>query len=384
MKIAYIMRYWPVYGGGETITVSLANELVCRGHEVHALYTYHNTSEPMPYDLDSRIRQMQLHTIERYDLKDVNLLHDYLLQNQIDVMINQWGSTTLCDEARRGTKTKLVTCWHLDVVQKQSPSSTKQKILRFLLGDKYFQRYRQKKQLENHFNNFNRSDKYVFLSRSFEENYRVLSKIKNFENKLESVPNPLTYDLNYNRADMARKKKQVLFVGRILESHKRVSYALKIWKQIEDDVDYSDWNFKIVGDGPDMGLIKKLSADLDLKRASFEGFRDPRPYYNESSIFVMTSAFEGFGMTLVEAQQYGVVPMAMDSYLSLHDIVENGINGIIIENDNIEEYVSKLKKLMSNETERRSMAYAGLDSCKRFSVKAIVDHWEKLFNQLME
>ena len=98
----------------------------------------------------------------------------------------------------------------------------------------------------------------------------------------------------------------------------------------------------------------------------------------------MTSAFEGFGMTLVEAQQYGVVPMAMDSYLSLHDIVENGINGIIIENDNIEEYVSKLKKLMSNETERRSMAYAGLDSCKRFSVKAIVDHWEKLFNQLME
>ena len=40
MNILYVMRYWPVYGGGETITVTLANEFVKRGHSVYVVYTY--------------------------------------------------------------------------------------------------------------------------------------------------------------------------------------------------------------------------------------------------------------------------------------------------------------------------------------------------------
>ena len=39
MNILYVMRYWPVYGGGETITVTLANEFVKRGHSVYVVYT---------------------------------------------------------------------------------------------------------------------------------------------------------------------------------------------------------------------------------------------------------------------------------------------------------------------------------------------------------
>ncbi len=57
MTIAYIMRFWPVCGGGETVTAVLANELVSRGYNVHILYAYDNTSAPIPYSIDERIVQ---------------------------------------------------------------------------------------------------------------------------------------------------------------------------------------------------------------------------------------------------------------------------------------------------------------------------------------
>ena len=51
MNIAYVMRYWPIYGGGETITVTLANELVKRGHNVYVIYTFDKLCTPMPYEV---------------------------------------------------------------------------------------------------------------------------------------------------------------------------------------------------------------------------------------------------------------------------------------------------------------------------------------------
>lgn len=383
MKIAYIMRYWPVYGGGETVTVSLANELVKRGHDVHILYNTYKDCNPMPYQLDGRIVQKKMVTIENYTLNDVDEMHRYLVDNNIDVMINQWGATNLCYDAKRNTTTKLVTCWHLDVVQKQRAASMKEKILRFFIRDKMFQKFRERKQLQNHYNNYLKSDKYVFLSKSFADCYQRLSRLHDYEKKITAISNPLTYNLSYDVQNFPRKKRQVLLVGRLFEYHKRISLALKIWKQIELDSRFDEWTFKIVGDGPDRQSSMVLAESLELKRVSFEGFKDPRPYYEESAIFVMTSAFEGFGMTLVEAQQYGVVPVVMDSYTSLHDILEHKKNGIVVDDRDVNGFVTEMKCLMLNQNFRESLALNGLESCKKFKVHFIVDSWEKLLNQLI-
>ena len=85
----------------------------------------------------------------------------------------------------------------------------------------------------------------------------------------------------------------------------------------------------------------------------------------------MTSAFEGFGMTLVEAQQYGVVPIVMDSYKSLHDIIKNDENGIIIPDNDFESFVNELKNLMNDDKRRRRLAENGSETCKQFSVNTL-------------
>ena len=98
----------------------------------------------------------------------------------------------------------------------------------------------------------------------------------------------------------------------------------------------------------------------------------------------MTSDFEGFAMTLVESQQNAVVPVVMDSFLSLHDIVEDNVNGLIVKNKNVEGFAMALKRLMLDDMLCRRLAGKGLETCKRFSVSRVVDQWERLIGGLTQ
>lgn len=384
MRILYIMRYWPVYGGGETITATLSNEFTKRGHNIFIAYQFDNVVTPMPYEINDEIKSLKTHTTENFTEKDVLTLHNYIVNNHIDVMINQWGDTKLCAKARKNTNCKFIVCWHLDVLRKANDKlGKKDKIIRQCLGKSLFNLYDKRRQIKNHNLNYQLSDKYVFLSNSFVNTYKKLAHHKKDDEKILAISNPLTYDFDYNFNNFTNKKKEVLFVGRIFEYHKRLSYILKIWKQIENDNQLDDWNLRIVGDGPDMSTTKELSNKLKIKRIKFEGFKNPRPYYNDASIFIMTSAFEGFGMTLVEAQQYATVPIAMDTYSSLHDIITTEINGLIVPNNDIDTYVTKLKQLMLDDKYRLSLAYNGLKSCRKFKISYITDKWEELLNDLI-
>lgn len=189
----------------------------------------------------------------------------------------------------------------------------------------------------------------------------------------------------YNISDSINwdvKEKTVLFVGRLLEKHKQISRILKIWSYIETNSELDDWKLQIVGDGPDKIYYEKMISSLNLKRVSMEGYKNPLPYYKHASIFVMTSAYEGFPMALVESLQNGVVPIAMDSYSSLHDIIQNKINGIIVGDNDIKSFYKELVVIMKDSSKRNMMAHEGLKSCERYKVSIIVDKWEKIFKEL--
>ena len=83
-------------------------------------------------------------------------------------------------------------------------------------------------------------------------------------------------------------------------------------------------------------------------------------------------------MTLTEAQQFGCVPIAFNSYQSVYDIIDNTKNGYIIEDGNLKEYSNKLKKLMLSNTLRRNMAIEAIESSKRFQLYRVIEKWETL------
>lgn len=77
-------------------------------------------------------------------------------------------------------------------------------------------------------------------------------------------------------------------------------------------------------------LVKKQVAAYDLEHVSFEGFQQPKPYYERASILLFTSEYEGFPLVLAECMSFGVIPVVYDSYSAVRDIIDDGKDGVVI------------------------------------------------------
>lgn len=222
---------------------------------------------------------------------------------------------------------------------------------------------------------YNNSDMTILLSTRFIPIYQALADIHS-NDKFGVIQSALTYNTFLPKSEIKNKGKEILIISRMDERSKRLSLALKIWKELEKDEELKDWKLTIVGGGPDTEYYQKLHKKLQLKRCSFEGrVIDIIPYYQRASIFMMTSSYEGFGLTLTESQQNGVVPIVFNSYASLADIITNGKNGVIIPNGDVDEYVHQCKRLMLDKTWREQMAEQAIDDCKQFCQENIIRRW---------
>jgi glycosyltransferase involved in cell wall biosynthesis len=224
---------------------------------------------------------------------------------------------------------------------------------------------------------YDRSDRLVLLSQSFVGQYAEICRTKDLE-RLRAIPNPVP---PIEDVSASGKERCLLFVGRLQESVKRLRLILAAWERLSGREGNRDWKLVVVGDGPDRDAVRGWASGLE--RVSLEGFRDPTPYYQRASLFAMTSAFEGFGMTLVEAQQNGVVPVVMDSFLSLRDIVADRENGRIVPDGDVDAFVDTLQELMDDPAELRRLADRARATSRRFDTSSVADQWEKLFAEVL-
>lgn len=192
---------------------------------------------------------------------------------------------------------------------------------------------------------------------------------------ISAIGNPLSYESNINKNLIPNKKKTVIQIARFDDNFKRQTTALKIWKIIEDSGRFDEWKFLMIGYGQDEKYIKDTAKSLKLQHVEFQGMQDPQINLTHASIYMMTSAFEGLPMILLDAQQFGVVPIAFDCFESIYDIITNKHNGIIIPANQHGQYAESLMWLMDNPTSRKTMALNGLDSCQRYRKDKIVQQW---------
>ncbi|ANQ47876.1 glycosyltransferase family 4 protein [Flammeovirga sp. MY04] len=223
------------------------------------------------------------------------------------------------------------------------------------------------------------ADRVVLLCHNFIKSYGEFAGIHDHSN-YTVIPNALSFDVK-SSFDELSKQKEVLIVARFDEPSKRLSLALRIWKRVKQNPIANDWTLKIVGDGNDRDLYERIIQDEHIPDVSLEGRQDPIPYYKEASIFMMTSRSESWGLTLTEAQQMGTVPIAFDSYASLHDIITNNENGVIIEEGDIDDYVNRMKTLMSDKKLLDRMAKQAIISTERFSKRRIAEMWWELLTE---
>ncbi len=225
-----------------------------------------------------------------------------------------------------------------------------------------------------------RISKILLLSSAFEMDFRRILRVSAV--RFYSIPNPLSFAKIAEPGILAYKKKEVLVVARMKEQSKRISLVLRIWQLVEKNAISSGWMLRIVGDGEDLFGYQKLAKQLKLKQVQFLGNQKPIPFYKTAALFMMTSAFEGWGLTLTESQQFGVVPVAFDSYASIRDIIENGKNGFLVPFGNLKKFAKKMTWLMENSETRSSIALNCLKSACRFEISEIIPRWQSLLTDV--
>ena len=376
MKILYVLKSFPSGSGIDSVTRILGNEFVQLGYNVFVCCFLYSKKTAF---VDPRVKVYEFP--DKWELadspKNVFFLDRIISENSIEIIINQeadvYSVCDLCNEARKNSKAKLISCLHFPLFMN---IESKGGIIARFLPKKLVIARRKRLQLKRRNHAYDNSDIFVMLSERFIEQYKKIVPNKNLD-KLKCISETINYE--FQNIDFSKKQKQVLVVSRIEEHQKRISLVIEAWKHINDN--YKDWNLIIVGDGPDMEKSKKLAENLP--RINFKGWQEPKNYYLDSSVFLMTSAFEGFGITLIEAQNYGCVPVAMDSFLALHDIITSGKSGFITPNNDMNAFVEKVCLLMDNAELREEIAKNAMRDCEKFDIKIIINKWKKLFTELL-
>ena len=385
MNIVFLLRYWPVFGGGEKVTSLLANKFVDTGHNVFVLYLWERSRSDISF-IDKRIKQIcisdisepdEYHNINKTDFQKLKkTLTNLIQETDINIVINQWWPSKLVYKAIKCSNIKQIKCHHTNVFQHISRRSMKHNLFHRIFGNTGYKFLLKLMYL----NDLKYSDRWILLSELFLDEAKLLFSPAIAEKKIRVISNPLPYSYILSKDDIKGKEKIVLYVGRI-DGNKRINYIIDAWSKLEKELELCDWRLLIVGEGVDLPKIKEYSYKLKCQRIFFEGWQNPQEYYFRAAILVMTSINEGWPMVLAEAQQHGCVPVVMDSFVTLHDIIIDNVNGKIIKNNDIEEFSNTIKMLMNNEEQRFSLAYSGLETCMRFSIDNIMRSWDNLFSE---
>jgi len=176
------------------------------------------------------------------------------------------------------------------------------------------------------------------------------------------------------------KIKEILWVGTPDFSIKRIDLALRIWALIE--VSHLDWSLTILGDSPSLQKAKDLANQLNLSAVNFIGRQNPNEYYKRASMLIMTSTTESFGLVLVEAMHFGVVPFVFDSFPASKDIIKNEKSGFLIKSFDINLYAKKIAELIEDSKKRYIISQNSITKSKDFNIDVIIKQWINLLNSL--
>lgn len=372
MNILFIESSIPPNNGGvERVSWLLGNYLKKNHNDVYFAYCH------LDSDLVDENHKMS-YSFSDNEKKLCAKFRSFLNIKSIDVIILQgifnYRLIKVLGILKSELKCNLLGCFHLSPGYLRYANVSLKSTLKYLIYNLILRR--------NNIRTFYKlSDGLVLLSATFVDQmvseYNLPDKYK-----LYSIPNPLSYNIRLGGDKIQSKKNNVLIVSRLDNAQKNLTAALRIWKKIEEK-GHKDWILIMAGAGDDENLILDYAKSLKLNQFKFVGRVDkPETLYEKSSIFMMTSNYEGFGMTLTESLQYGCVPIAFDTYSALHDILLDGYNGYIIPEKDEKRYVEKLEYLIMNKCNRNEMAHNGIKSVEKFSIDVVGQKWLNLFKKI--
>lgn len=374
MRIVYCIPALYNSGGMERVLTLKANYLVNQGYDIHIITT-DQSDRPNFFELDNRIQTHDLginheennggplwkklkdFPIKRY--KHRKRLSQLLGELKADIVISMFGEEAFF-VTKIGDGSIKVLEYHFSKLKRLQYNRTGL----WAWVDRW--RTRQDEQVVQSFHRF------VVLT---EEDRELWGKLPN----MCVIPNPLPFESN-ECANISIKR--IIAAGRY-DYQKNFEALIDIWSRISSD--YPDWCLDIYGDGLLRPQLQEQIDKLHLRDSLVlrKPTKDIAREYLSSSIYAMTSRYEGLPMVLLEAQSVGLPIISYACKCGPRDIITNGVDGFLIDEGDIDTFVSQLRLMMEQEELRKEMSVSAHRASKRYHLPTIMSKWKNLFEELL-
>ena len=358
MKIVYLYSSLAIMGGVERVLVDKMNYLVSHGYEVYMI-TSDQGQHSVPYKLDERIHfydlKIRFHSQYQYrgwqrikEGRRLRRLYHLRLKEKLQEIFPDIIVCTTSQDVRGLLRIKgripLVVESHVN----------------FIHPDSWLHRVR------TLYNNYwiGKADAVVTLTQGDADNWKHVSS------HVHVIPNIVHLNDTKRYSDSVNKR--AIFVGRLVEQ-KGLSDLIKIWRIVHQR--YPDWQLDVFGDG-------KMDSMPEIQLFIHPPTSNIMDEYINSSMLLMTSVYEPFGLVLPEAMSCGLPVVAFDCPYGPADIIKHEFNGFLVPHRDVNLFADHVCELMESPGLRQNMGMAGVKSVQRYHTDRIMPQWQRLFSDL--
>ena len=200
----------------------------------------------------------------------------------------------------------------------------------------------------------------------------------NIKGKVDYIYNPVE---KINNGVCNIDSKQIISVGR-LTYQKGFDLLCEVANNVLKE--NKQWKWTILGDGEDKEKLQAKIREYGLEdRLILKGnVSNIEDYYKNSSLYVMTSRFEGLPMTLLEAKTYKLPIVSFNCLTGPSEIVKNNVNGLLINPENVEAMSDKLNILLKDEEKLKEFSNNAQIDIEKFELKPIIEKWDNILLNL--
>jgi len=219
-----------------------------------------------------------------------------------------------------------------------------------------------------------RLDQFVVMTDKSKASWPELSNVS-------VIPDPITIEVKSEEVKSEKCSKRVVTIGRYAYQ-KGYDLLLQAWAEVEKH--YPEWTLDIYGQGNQIDYRQTMTdLGIDAHRCHLNGsVEDVVKVYMDSSIFVLSSRFEGFGLVLVEAMTCGLPVVSFDCQAGPDEIITDGVDGLLVPSGDVHALAENLMALMADDELRKRLGQQARQTAKRYEMATIASQWTTLFEKV--
>lgn len=171
-----------------------------------------------------------------------------------------------------------------------------------------------------------------------------------------------------------------IYMGRYC-NQKGLPELLKVWTLVHQK--HPDWIMDMYGDGELDEWLRKEVSRLNIGIQVHEPVDDVFSCYCNSSMLLLTSTWEPFGLVLPEAMSCGLPVVSFSGLKGPNSIITDGVDGFLVKNRDVNEFATRVCQLIEDKNLRIQMGQAAIKSSQRYRADTIMPKWKELLESLV-